>query len=577
MERELRGTTGRWLLASAIGASGLGLGALHTPVLAVVALVAAAACALLWYDAEPLTPRPASTALVALGIGLVAWTALQTVPLPRALVAMIAPATADVWARALAPLREDGPTWISLSLDPNAGRLQVLRGVTYLAVFLGALQVARRQEGVAFLERAVVASTTATAAAALLHPALGARKVFGIYAPKESYSYMVDHIGPLLNMNHLAGYANIGVLVAWGSVLSRKGSIPRPLALVIVALLGATSVWSMSRGGTATMLLGMVVVVVLALGARRARQPGSLPQVGFGVAAIAGAAVVLLSLFDDTRSKFLHGNLSKLELARDAASLWRSFGLFGVGRGAFESVFPSVRTDTEYFVYTHPENIVMQWTTEWGLPIGLVGLGVVVWALRPRTLLARSRPPIGAWAALLAVGLQNLVDFSSEIPGVMFALATCAAIVTGGTGGTSSRSRARWARRERVVALAPAVAVVLAGILVVPATGHELYNEQRSFLTIGAETSRPLAAFHEALRGAMLRHPAEPYFPYVGGVRAVVTRARSSCATRRRRGSSTGSHASRTAARAPSRSRSGSCSPATTRWSSCPRDSVAST
>ena len=524
MEREKLTLVGRWMLAAAILASALVLGALHTPVLAFCAVLAAVAAALLWWDAEPLDPRPAATALVAVAIGLIAWTALQTVPLPRSVVAAIAPASADVWARALTPLHEAGPSWITISLDPHAGRVQVLRGLAYLAVFLGGLQVTRRQEGVVFLERVLVFASSASAAAALLHPALGVRKIWGLYEPKEPLAYLPDHIGPLLNMNHLAAYANVGLLVAWASVVGRRGAVPRPLAVVVVLGLGATTVWSLSRGGTGTMLVGVVVVTVLAFLARRTHLPGAATKLGVGIAAIGGAAVLLLSLFDETRSKFLHNDLSKLELARDVGALWRPFGLVGIGRGAFESTYPSVRTGTEYYVFTHPENIVMQWTTEWGIPVAIAGFAAILWALRPRTVLARSRPPVGAWAALVALGIQNLVDFSSEVPGVMFALAICAAIVTGGTGGAPPKRRARWASRPPLVALVPLALVLVAAAVTVPVSDHELSNDERSFRDVALDRGVGLAAFHERAREVMLRHPAAPYFPYVGVVRAVVVR-----------------------------------------------------
>jgi hypothetical protein len=47
------------------------------------------------------------------------------------------PANADVWDRALLPLREAGPSWATLSLDPGATRVQVARGIGYLLAFRG--------------------------------------------------------------------------------------------------------------------------------------------------------------------------------------------------------------------------------------------------------------------------------------------------------------------------------------------------------------------------------------------------------------------------------------------------------
>ncbi|MBX3205027.1 MAG: O-antigen ligase family protein [Labilithrix sp.] len=520
------GRAGRWLLAVAILLSGLGLGALHTPVLAAVAALAAIGTGLVWFDAEPLEPRPAATVLVVVAVVLIAWTGAQVLPLPRGVLAAIASENADVWSRCLSPLREEGPALASISLEPVGSRVQILRGVTYLVVFVGALRIARRQEGVAFLERTLLFSTVAVAGAALVHPVLGARKVFGLYEPAETYAYVTNRIAPLLNTNHLAAYVNVGVLLAFASVIERRATLPRPLALVIVLLLGATTVWTFSRGGTATMLLGTLVVVVLAFGARRAKRARVAAPLVVAAVAVGGGAVLLLSAFDGTRAKFTQNNLSKLDLVKNAFDLVRDSPLLGVGRGAFEATFPKVRTGTGYWVFTHPENVIAQWTTEWGVPVAAGALLAIAWALRPRTALARSRPPVGAWAALVAVAVHNLVDFNCEVPGVMVALTVCAAMVAGGTGGgePTPHRGSGWARRPNALALALGGATVLAIAATLPFSAHELYNEQRSFRDVGLDTAIARPEFHDRAREVMLRHPADPYFPFVGAVRGTAVR-----------------------------------------------------
>jgi tetratricopeptide (TPR) repeat protein len=514
-----RARVGTWLLAAILPLSALALGSLHTPVLAAIAALAVVATGLVWWDAEPLVPRPAASALLGLAAFLVGWTVLSTVPLPRAIVNAIAHENADVWARSLLPLHEDGPSWIPLSLDPNAARVQVLRGVVYATMFVGALHVARRQDGVAFLERTLFVSSVVVAAGALVHPVLGARKVFGLYEPKETLGYFVDHIGPLLNMNHFAAYANIGLLVGFAAALSRRPVIPRPIAIVCVLMLGATVVWSLSRGGTATMLLGACIVALVTFGARRKLAPA----LAIVIVAIGGTALGLLSVFEATAGKFAHGDYSKVGLAGNAMKLVRLHPLFGVGRGAFESTFPSVREGSEYLVFTHPENIVLQWASEWGVPVAIGAFVVILWSLRPRTLLARSRPPVGPWAAIVAVGLHNLVDFNSEVPGVVVALVVCAALVTGGSGGPVVRST-RWASRPQLIVAVLGTLTAIAIAATLPFVPHELYIEERAVRDLALDRSLSREAFHARVREAMLRHPGEPYFPFVATVRAVVAR-----------------------------------------------------
>ena len=524
-----RARVGRWILAVTVLLSALGLGALHTPVLAACAVLAALGTGLLWFDAEPLEPRPAATVLVGVGLVLVLWTLVQLVPLPRGVLAALASENADVWSRALGPLREDGPRVATISLDPTASRVQILRGITYLTVFIGALRVARRKEGVVFLERVLLVSAVAVAGAALIHPVLGARKVFGLYEPGETYAYDLHHLSPLLNTNHLAAYVNIGVMLAVSSVIERRSAVPTPLALVIALLLGSTTVWTFSRGGTATLILGVMLVTMLTFAARRAKLGRLAAPVAIVSAVTGGIVVLLLSFFDQFRAKLAQNNLSKVDLVKNAFSLVRDCPAFGVGRGAFESAFPKVRVGSNYWVFTHPENIVAQWASEWGLPLALGALVAIVWALRPKTALARSRPPAGPWAALVVAGVHNLCDFSSEVPGVVIALAVCAAMVTGGTGGGSPTAHrgSGWARRPTALAIGLGVATLLAISATLPFSSRELYNEQRAFRDVGLDRSLSREAFHARAREAMLRHPAEPYFPFVGAVRATVTREES--------------------------------------------------
>lgn len=515
---------GAWVLAALVLGSGLALGAIHTPVLVVCALAATLAAA--WSARSFLGASLGAEARILLYvvIGLTAWTALQLVPLPKGLVEAVAGETADVWSRCLRPLRESGPATVPLSLDPPATLVQVLRGLTYLATLIAALEVAQRREGRTFLQRVIIVSATTMAAAAVAHPALDVHRVFLVYEPKDGFSY--EHIAPLLNVNHLSAYMNIGALVALASLFERpeESALPRPVAVVIVLLLSATTVWSGSRGGFATLAGGSLLVVVLSL----RRFSVGKASIATGLGGVVVAAALLLSSFDTTRSKLIHNDLSKLDVAKAGFQMLRDFLVFGIGRGSFESVFQKVRTGTENLVFTHPENVVVQWTTEWGLFVGAAAILAIVWALRPRRVFARVRPPLGAWVAIIAVGAQNFVDFSSEIPGVVIALTVCAAIVTGGSTVKSDPTPSfGLPMRRRVLIGGGAALLAIVAILCLVRSPYELRNDEHAFMELGLETDLDRAAFNDAARAVMLRHPAEPYFPFVGAVRATSHRGES--------------------------------------------------
>jgi hypothetical protein len=509
------------MLALAVFGSAMALGAVHTTVLLIATGGLAAASWLAWQGAEPMRPRPAATLLFWTCVLLTAWTALQALPIPLTWMRVLAPGNADVWDRALLPLREAGPSWATLSLDPVATRVQVTRGIAYLLAFVAAVRIANRRQGGAFLEGTLVATGLALAVAAWLHPAFGADKVFGIYQPMHAPG--VRHVAPILNANVLSGYLNIALCVAFGQAIRAQPEFPRPISIAVVTFLLATQFWVASRGG----MLGVGVGLTLTLWMTRAPGPGERPLLrGFFVPAVlvlAGIGMGVLASSDEAWLELADSDVSKLQIALRALHLVPLFPVFGVGRGAFETIYPVVRNDAAgHLLYAHPENIVAQWATEWGPAAALVASIAILVALRPRSALARSPRAAGAWAALACVGVQNLVDFSSEYPGVVIALTVCAALVTGGTSGVDPRRATdAWSRGPRTIAAGSLLLAAVGMLVALPGVGRELYPDREALRLLALDPKASLTEFHSEARAAMLRHPAEPYLPFMGALRAV--------------------------------------------------------
>ncbi len=512
------------LLATGVAGAALAVGSVHSVTLCLVTGVLAAAAAIAWWDPEPMNVRPVATLLFATGIVLTVYTALQSVPLPAGLLARLAPHNADVWARALWPLREAGPAWAPISEDPLATHVEVLRGVAYLLAFVTALRVARRRDGVAFLSAVLVGTGVVLAATALLHPAFGAHKLFGVYEPGPGIAER--HIAPLMNPNNLAGYLNVAICFALAATLTPEPRVPRALAGAVVLLLAATQLWVASRGGVVTMGLGALLVVVIVRLARTRRQSrvGLAALVG-GAAAALGAVLLVLAGSEDAADELLQTDVSKLKMFAHVMRMFPAVPVFGCGRGAFESAFAAFRNDLGHLTYTHPENVVAQWILEWGLPVGLAGLAAVAYALRPTAVLARSTTAAGAWAAIVALAVQNLGDLGTEVPGLVLAGVVCAAIVVAGTPGRApKRLVERWAHRPRWVAIGGAASAAMAIALVAGTTGEELHRERRAMHDAALKDHVPAGAMHALARAAMLRHPAEPYLPFVTALRASYAR-----------------------------------------------------
>jgi hypothetical protein len=514
----------KWVLAATIFGSALALGSIHTPVLCVVTAGLALAAGLAWYKTDPTRPRTVASVLLFTCIGLTLYTLLQCVPMPVSLLAAIAPENADVWARCLSPLHKPGPSWAPLSLDPMATRVEVMRGVAYLLAFLATLRVAKRREGIDFVAAVIVITATALGVAALLHPAFGAVKVFGVYTP-ETAPY-ARHVAPILNPNVLAEYLSIGFCIALAAGISPRPRVPRPIAISFALVLAAIQLWVASRGGVIGMVVGAALVVGMTLRPGQEQERGRVRRsyLIFGAIGAAGVAMCVLAGSDDAFAELGERDVSKLHLFAQVLRVVRAFPVFGTGRGAFESVYPAFREGTGYYVFTHPENLVLQWATEWGVVAAVVGLGAIAWALRPQVVLARGQAVIGAWAAVLCVAVHNLVDLGTEVPGVVVALTACAAIVTGGTSGDAKASRAEaWGKRPTWLAgLAPAAAL-LAIVFALPSIGKDLNADRAELHDLATATTTNGDAFQSAAEGAMRRHPAEPYLPFMGALHALLT------------------------------------------------------
>src|SRR5262249_5920695 len=147
-----------------------------------------------------------------------------------------------------------------------------------------------------------------------------------------------------------------------------------------VVVLGA------SRAGIAAMVLGLCVFGGLVYRARRSQNDeGRLPLLGLvaGIGGVVVGAAILAWLggSPETWRTLFDKNIEKIDVMRKVAPLALDHPLFGVGRGAFESVFPAYHFGAANVVYAHPENFVVQWIAEWGIPVGLLALlafGVVV-------------------------------------------------------------------------------------------------------------------------------------------------------------------------------------------------------
>lgn len=509
-------------LCFALAVSALGAGAVHLPVLfgyALLVLVSAALAFSVARDPSESEQRmsAAATGATVCCLALAAVCLVQAIPLPASWLAALAPHNADVWARALRPFDAAAPSAASLSLAPGRGLVEALKFATYGLVFAVSAQLGRgpggmrRIAGIAYGIALVVSLVTA------LHQLSGAEELYGAYRPLDAYS-----IAPLLNPNNRAGFLNLGFFCGLG-LLFRSGT--RPLGALIgigLALIAAEILLCASVGGSASLLLGLIAVLLLPL--RRGQREGSFElsrplQLGV-VVAIALAATFMAFTARRSNLGLDDRSTEKLELFARTWRLALDHPWFGIGRGAFASVF-GTHQGPGRFSYEHAENFVLQGAAEWGLPVMIAALAAMGWALVPIARHALRESPTRR-AALVGCGvllLHNLVDLGLEVPAVAASFAS----VFGGLASGSRRQRTGVAPARLVGAgtALGAACLILAFFWGSPSTArmrHTLHEE------LAAAGGTPTAEFWAKLEGATLAYPAESYFPLLGSSAALAAR-----------------------------------------------------
>jgi len=518
------------LLVIIVVGSILAVGSVH-PISMVVfgSLATAALCIATWLRTAPGRRVPLSWPVLIVW-ALAAMCLLQVIPLPLSWLERIAPTTADIWSRSLLPLGEAAPAVAPISLDPSATMIEALRWFSYGAVFAAASVVASRR-GSRWGVTLVFAAAVVAAVTTVGHGLVGAEKVFGIYTP--DFKPLPWHVGPLLNPNNLAGLLNLGALCGMGLLVAENPVLPRSLVAVGVAILVGVNVTSASRGGVLALCVGVVVLGVVAeLSRRRRAQSQAATRRARVLVAGAVAVGVALAILAGTQSKWAelyNENIEKLEMVLMVRPVLGDFPLLGVGRGAFESVFPAYQVGSSAVVYTHAENFLAQWLVEWGIPVTVAAVFALAWHFRPQRVgVFRSALAAGAWIGVSILLAQNLFDLGLEVPALCFAIAVALGSLWGDqkrvteptvtARRSTKRNALRWAFGAATVGLLLIASNVYGGLSDVASDRASLKESLLSDKP--PRTAQQRQQIRSQIRSFMRRHPAEPYFPLMGALLA---------------------------------------------------------
>ncbi len=476
----------------------------HGPLVALAGLAFVLACVGAWRQ-----QRSLHLPLLALPLGAGALLCLlQLVPLPPGLLAVLSPEAAGLRDFVLVPLGLEGPR--PLSMDPPATWRELARHLAYLLTFVAAVQVCRSGRARRRLLSTLAFTGAALAVLGLLHALLGLDTLFGTFAFVHARPPLVTPFG---NPNHLAAFLGLSATVSLGLALS-SGGRTRAVPYVLASVLGGTGVLlSLSRGGIAFFVFGMLAFALLLPRARRAgterdrswRRGGRVLLCLLAVLAVGGKlAAEHLAAELETADSVEELRQSKIQQWPVLASVARAHPL-GLGRGAFESVFPRYQTQPVIDTSTHPENAVLQLATEFGVP-GLLLLAVTLWGfgrlLRREGLDAAE---LSVLAGVAALGLHDLFDFSLELP----ASAVAAWVALASVARPEEQPRVEAPRGHapwRVLAVGVALTGVALAALV---PGWSTLDTAEAELGALVATRAPLAEVRARGLALIDRHPAD--------------------------------------------------------------------
>lgn len=427
-------TAGSILSCAVVFAAPLLVGSVHRPAVLLVPLAVALGAVLVVLGEVSRRRFLRVTPAVVLPLSLLLIPLLQSVPVPAALARRIDPAGDALLANSPTATSRFRP----LSLDPPETRSILAKAGATLAVFLIAFHLASgRSQRRQLLVRVVAASTVAAMAIGLGHRLLGEAMIFGHFTPSRGLLN-----GPFINRNHIAEFLELGAFVCVASALSGAAALNRVGWLAAALMAGACAIATLSRGALLGLAAGTMVFVWLREATKAdAEELGERPPrtmlwvtlmlILLGALALGLGADQVVSRVRDTQvSQELRFSLWKESLRVLMAHP------FGIGRGAFERVFPAYRTIEApvELRFSFIENEPLQYLVE----MGWLGFSIVVIAMALITrewLRARRRDQIEAAlaASLVAVLVHNVFDFGLETLGVQLPFAAVLGTLLGRT------------------------------------------------------------------------------------------------------------------------------------------------
>jgi len=408
-----------------------------------------AACAL-WTVRHTTIEKPGAIVLP-LGLLTLACGA-QVVSLPRGTLEQLSPGTAHFLSTANVAFASGLVGSHAVSIDPS--RTVLALGFVLCGFAWAWVCASFAQRSVGFtrsLARNLVALGVVIAVVGLAQKATFNGKLLWFWEPTF---YAWNAFGPFVNRNHFAGWMLLALMLSIGYLFGRlsheasrestwrervlwMGS-PDGAAVILTGaallVMACSLVWTMSRSGIIGSAVGATILIAAAVyrskrRVLRAALAGYLLFIVVGVVAWRGADT-LFAWYGNT------GTLEwRIDLWQDTMPALKEFWLTGSGLNTYGTLMVGYPRSDMSSQPREAHNDYLQLAVEGGLLLCIpVFLTIVAVG---RTILRRLLEPqdemtwwirMGATAGICGIAVQELTEFSLQIPGVALLFATCVAL-----------------------------------------------------------------------------------------------------------------------------------------------------
>ena len=371
--------------------------------------------------------------LLPLGL-LIGWMIFQLIPLPPAVVQIIAPAMYRTYEPVLS--LGGGSHWIPLTVMQKATSLELLRISCYGLFYILTIQLLSDAARLTKTVRFVVWLAIAIAFLAIIQKFTSPDKIYWFRATPDR----AGTVGPWVYHNHYAGFMEmlcplvLALFFYYRPTVNYNESLRARVAAIFtepstnlhfffgfgVLLILSSVLISLSRGGVISMSLSLLLFIFL-LGRKKTSS---------GLLFVFLFCGVLLALswfgWEPLVNKFSRAFAETGGIQNDRFIIWEDAGRIirdflgtGSGFGTFINIYPQYRTVPGYPVLTHAHNDYIELLTDGGL----IGFLLAAWFVLTvivhgwkKIVLRRDRYAIllgiGALAGIVSLLLHSVTDFN---------------------------------------------------------------------------------------------------------------------------------------------------------------------